>query len=159
MLAEGSRFGGFGALPFRRATTGPFAPPAEVLKAAEYQDWAALSRLLPLGSAINPAPPPNDPSAVDDAAAAAAAGDAAALLRALGNGASEAGAAGLAAGSSLASSLHLRGGSAAEAAATSGLSAYRDAETGMHALHWVARHGRLSEADFIAPVSFHGPRA
>lgn len=27
-----------------------------------------------------------------------------------------------------------------------------DKETGMNPLHWIARHGRLTEAHFIAPV-------
>lgn len=145
------------------AAAAPMASPAAVLKAAEHQDWAALSRLVPLEPTVAPTDDSSSSSeaaqslpgqsAIDDAAAAAAAGDASGLLHALGTGASDVGLAGFAVGDSFANSFQLSGSSSAvEEAVKGGMDVYRDPETGMHALHWLARHGRLQEADFIAPV-------
>jgi hypothetical protein len=143
----------------------PLVSPAAVLKAAEHQDWTALSRLVPLEPAIAPTDDKStsteaaqslpEQSAISDVAAAAAAGDAAGLLQALGTGASDVGLAGFAVGDSFADPFQLSGSSVMEEAVKGGMDAYRDPETGMHALHWLARHGRLQEADFIAPVLVH----
>jgi len=124
------------------------APPGAVLRAAENQDWTALRALL-------------EPSRSADAKVfdfeemlASTRADPAAATRRYFTGAMDAAAA------AAVGSLEVASGSL-EAAVSGGEVAegppadleLADADTGMTALHWIARHGTIAEADLIAPIA------
>ena len=111
--------------------------PADLLRAAEYQDWAALRKAIPEdGSGRVPAAAASQ-SAEEMAAAGAAAASAAALA---------------AAGTAWDATAALADGAAAGLGVGGGLAPHTDEATGMNALHWLARNGRHTELDMIAPL-------